>query len=180
MAERPPNALPQEPCRDVVIHTSLIVGDGGSHDERAVHELAANEREGILFTDDIYCPLHVADLAAGLWKLAASKEAGVFHLAGTDALSRYSLGVLIARRDGIAPSSLPAGRRADTRLPGALDVRLDSRVTQHRLRSGSTAPGSSSTRGNTRWPTPARSGVTCCKTPSPPSGADGGEGAFMW
>lgn len=98
-----------------------------------VHELAAKEREGALFTDDIRCPVHVADLAAGLWKLAASNEAGVFHLAGTDALSRYSLGVLIARRDGIAPSLLPAGRRADTRLPGALDVRLDSRAARYRL-----------------------------------------------
>ncbi|MFI6377242.1 SDR family oxidoreductase [Streptomyces sp. NPDC050546] len=118
-------------CPDgIVVRTSLIIGDGGSHHERVVHELAANQREGALFTDDIRCPVHVADLAAGLWKLAASNEAGVFHLAGTDALSRYSLGVLIARRDGIAPSLLPAGRRADTRLPGALDVRLDSRAAQ--------------------------------------------------
>ncbi|MEU2607736.1 SDR family oxidoreductase [Streptomyces albus] len=121
-------------CPDAaVVRTSLIIGDGGSEHERVVHELAANEREGALFTDDIRCPIHVVDLAAGLWKLAASDETGVFHLAGADALSRYSLGVLIARRDGIAPSLLPAGRRADTRLPGALDVRLDSRATQHRL-----------------------------------------------
>ncbi|MER5194105.1 SDR family oxidoreductase [Streptomyces sp. NPDC002755] len=121
-------------CPDgVVVRTSLIIGDGGSHHERVVHELAADEREGALFTDDIRCPVHVTDLAAGLWELAASNEAGVFHLAGTDALSRYALGVLIARRDGIAPSLLPAGRRADTLLPGALDVRLDSRATQHRL-----------------------------------------------
>ncbi len=118
-------------CPDgVVVRTSLIIGDGGSHHEQVVHELAANEREGVLFTDDIRCPVHVADLAAGLWKLAASNEAGVFHLAGTDALNRYSLGVLIARRDGIASSLLPAGRRSDTQLLGALDVRLD---TQHRL-----------------------------------------------
>ncbi|MFE6665119.1 SDR family oxidoreductase [Streptomyces sp. NPDC057697] len=121
-------------CPDAaVVRTSLIIGDGGSAHERLVHELAADEREGALFTDDIRCPVHVADLAAGLWKLADSDETGVFHLGGADALSRYSLGVLIARRDGIAPSLLPAGRRADTRLPGPLDVRLDSRATRHRL-----------------------------------------------
>ncbi|MCP9213547.1 sugar nucleotide-binding protein, partial [Streptomyces sp. NEAU-Y11] len=57
----------------------------------------------------------------------------VFHLAGPDALSRYDLGVLIARRDGIDPARLSAGRRADTQLLGALDVRLDSRATQRRL-----------------------------------------------
>nr|WP_246570476.1 sugar nucleotide-binding protein [Streptomyces tauricus] len=121
-------------CPDgVADHTSLIIGDGGYHRERVVHELAANEREGVLFTDGIRCPVHAADLAAGLWKLAASTETGVFHLAGTDALSRYSLSVLSARRDGIAPSLLPVGRRADTRLLGALDVRLGSHATQHRL-----------------------------------------------
>ncbi|WP_329309175.1 SDR family oxidoreductase [Streptomyces microflavus] len=121
-------------CPDAaVVRTSLIIGDGDSEHERVVHELAAKEREGALFTDDIRCPIHVADLASGLWQLAVSNEAGVFHLAGADALSRYSLGVLIARRDGISPSLLPAGRRADTRLPGALDVRIDSHATQDRL-----------------------------------------------
>jgi dTDP-4-dehydrorhamnose reductase len=33
-------------CPDgIVVRTSLIIGDGGSHHERVVHELAANERE---------------------------------------------------------------------------------------------------------------------------------------
>ncbi|AYV32133.1 hypothetical protein EES41_35860 [Streptomyces sp. ADI95-16] len=59
--------------------------------------------------------------------------AGVVRLAGADALSRYDLGVLIACRDGIAPSLLPAGRRADTQLRGGLDVRLDSGATQRQL-----------------------------------------------
>ncbi|MCX4791888.1 sugar nucleotide-binding protein [Streptomyces sp. NBC_01221] len=117
----------------VVARTSLIIGDGRSAHERTVHELAAGTREGALFTDDIRCPVHVADLAAALWELAVSDAAGVFHLAGPDALSRYELGVLIARRDGIEPSLLPAGRRADTGLLGGLDVRLDSHATQRRL-----------------------------------------------
>ncbi|MFE1908132.1 SDR family oxidoreductase [Streptomyces gardneri] len=117
----------------VVARTSLIIGDGGSAHEKTVRELAAGTREGVLFTDDIRCPVHVTDLAAALWELAASEAAGVFHLAGADAVSRYSLGVLLARRDGLDPALLPAGRRADSRLPGALDVRLDSRATQKRL-----------------------------------------------
>ncbi|MFI6730428.1 SDR family oxidoreductase [Streptomyces atratus] len=117
----------------VVARTSLITGDGRSAHERVVHELAGGAREGALFTDDIRCPVHVADLAAALWELAVSDAAGVFHLAGCDALSRYALGVLIARRDGVDPSLLPAGRRADTHLLGALDVRLNSQATQRRL-----------------------------------------------
>jgi dTDP-4-dehydrorhamnose reductase len=119
-----------------VVRTSLIVGHGGSVHERAVHALAADPREGVLFTDDIRCPVPVGDLASALRELAVSPDqAGVFHLAGSDALSRHELGVLIARRDGLDATRLPAGLRADSGMPGALDVRLDSSATQERLRT---------------------------------------------
>ncbi|MER5360702.1 sugar nucleotide-binding protein [Streptomyces sp. NPDC002785] len=118
-----------------VARTSLIIGHGRSVHERMVHALAAGTRDGVLFTDDIRCPVHVEDLAAALWEITLSDTAGVFHLAGPDALSRHDLGALIARREGLDGAQLPAGRRADTSLPGALDVRLDSRATQERLQT---------------------------------------------
>ncbi|MEU0068795.1 sugar nucleotide-binding protein [Streptomyces sp. NPDC006332] len=118
-----------------VARTSLIIGHGRSEHERMVHALAAGTRDGVLFTDDIRCPVHVDDLAAALWEIALSDTAGVFHLAGPDALSRHDLGALIARRDGLDGARLPAGRRVDTSLSGALEVRLDSRATQARLRT---------------------------------------------
>jgi dTDP-4-dehydrorhamnose reductase len=118
-----------------VARTSLIIGHGRSVHERMVHALAVGTREGVLFTDDIRCPVHVEDLAAALWEIALSNTAGMFHLAGPDALTRHELGALIARREGLDGTRLPAGRRADTSLPGALDVRLDSRATQKRLRT---------------------------------------------
>ncbi|MEU8787306.1 sugar nucleotide-binding protein [Streptomyces sp. NPDC048637] len=116
-----------------VARTSLIIGHGGSVHERMVHALAAGTREGVLFTDDIRCPVHVEDLASALRELALAGRAGMCHLAGADALSRHELGVLIARRDGLDATRLPAGRRADTRMPGALDVRLDSSATQEHV-----------------------------------------------
>lgn len=115
--------------------TSLIIGHGRSVHERTVHSLAAGTRDGVLFTDDIRCLVHVEDLATALLRLVLSEEAGVFHLAGPDALSRYDLGLLIARRDGLDAARLPTGRRADTPLPGPLDVRLDSCATRERLRT---------------------------------------------
>lgn len=118
-----------------IARTSLIIGDGGSSHERLVHALATGRTGGVLFTDDVRCPVHVADLAAGLLELASSRHTGVHHLAGTDAVSRYELGVLIARRDGLDPAALPAARRAGTDLPGALDVRLDCTLTRRRLRT---------------------------------------------
>ncbi|MBB5078705.1 SDR family oxidoreductase [Nonomuraea endophytica] len=117
-----------------IVRTSLIVGDGGSSHEAFAHALAAG-REGVLFTDDVRCPVHVADLAAALLELTGPDGAGVHHVAGADAVSRYELGCLIARRDGLDPARLPSGTRAATDLRGPLDVRLDCRVTQARLRT---------------------------------------------
>ncbi|QDY79893.1 SDR family oxidoreductase [Streptomyces qinzhouensis] len=119
--------------KSAVARTSLIVGHGSSEHERLVHNLVAGTVDGTLFTDDIRCPVHVTDLAAALLELADSDMVGTHHLAGRDALSRYDLGVLIARRDGLDTSRLPTGLRALSGIPGALDVRLDSRATQRHL-----------------------------------------------
>ncbi|MEV4307572.1 sugar nucleotide-binding protein [Nonomuraea sp. NPDC049624] len=97
--------------------------------------LAAGTTQGVLFTDDVRCPVHVADLAAALLELAAAGPPGVRHVAGADAVSRYELGLLVARRDGLDPDLLPAGRRADSGVPGPLDVRLDCAATQRLLRT---------------------------------------------
>ncbi|MEY7975042.1 NAD(P)-dependent oxidoreductase [Streptomyces pilosus] len=117
----------------VVARTSLIIGDGQSEHERMVHALATGMRDGYLFTDDVRCPVHVRDLAAALWELTLSDAAGVFHLAGPDAVTRHELGILIAQRDGLDASLLPTGRRADSGLPGGLHIHLDSRATQANL-----------------------------------------------
>lgn len=119
----------------VIARTSLIIGDGGSPHEHHVHALATGQTTGTLFTDDVRCPVHVTDLAAALLELATSDHTGIHHIAGTDALSRHELGTLIARRDGLDAATLPSGRRADTNLPGPLDVRLDCTITRQRLRT---------------------------------------------
>jgi len=102
----------------VIVRTSLIVGNGSSR----------HADVGVLFTDDIRCPVHVSDLASALLELAASPYAGVHHVAGPDAVSRYELGVLLTGRD-----DLPTGLRAQSGLPGPLAVVLDCAMTQARL-----------------------------------------------
>jgi dTDP-4-dehydrorhamnose reductase len=111
----------------IIARTSLIIGDGGSPQEAFVHALASGATAGALFTDDVRCPVHVTDLASALLELAGSPYSGVHHVAGSDAVSRHELGVLIARRDGIDEARLPTGRRART------GIRLDCTVTQSRL-----------------------------------------------
>ncbi|MET9021578.1 sugar nucleotide-binding protein [Actinopolymorpha sp. NPDC004070] len=119
----------------LVVRTSLILGDGTSGHETFVHAVAAGAQEGVLFTDDVRCPVHVGDLAAALLELSESGHAGVAHVAGPDAISRHELGRLVAARDGLDPSRLPTGLRADLPVPGPLDVRLDCRRTQGLLRT---------------------------------------------
>ncbi len=117
----------------VIARTSLIIGNNESQHERHVHALAAGDVTGVLFTDDVRCPVHVTDLAAALLELAGSPYSGIHHVAGTDAVSRYELGLLIARRDGLDRATLPPGLRAGAGFPGPMDVRLDSTITQARL-----------------------------------------------
>lgn len=114
----------------VIARTSLIVGDGDSKHETLVHDLVSGAGDGVLFTDEVRCPVHVDDLAAALLELAAAPHPGISHLGGADAVSRYEIGQLVAKRDGLDPARLPAGLRADTGRPGPLAVRLDSTRTQ--------------------------------------------------
>lgn len=114
-------------CDDVAVaRTSLILGDGHSQHEQLVHRLAAGA-EGALFDDERRCPVHVADLAAALVELGGSTHQGVLHVAGSEAVSRWELGRLIARRDGLDASVLRGTSRAAAGVPGPIDVRLDSR-----------------------------------------------------
>lgn len=150
----------------VIARTSLIIGDGGSTHERLVHALASGAAAGVLYTDEVRCPVHVTDLASALLELAASGHAGVQHVAGADAVSRYELGVLIARRDGLDLDALPAGPRAAAGRPGPSDVRLDCAKTQARLTTrlrGARdflappgAPGPGTTRTGSDLPVPVR------------------------
>ncbi|GAA1257831.1 sugar nucleotide-binding protein [Sphaerisporangium rubeum] len=117
----------------VIARTSLIIGNGDSPQETLVRSLAADPTRGVLFTDDVRCPVHVGDLAAALLELAGSERDGIHHVAGPDAMSRYELGRLVAVRDGLDPDRLPSGRRAGTDLLGPLDVRLDCASTQRHL-----------------------------------------------
>lgn len=66
-------------ANSVIARTSLIIGDGDSPPERMVHALASGQATGVLFTDDVRCPIHVADLSAALLELASSTHTGI-HL----------------------------------------------------------------------------------------------------
>ena len=122
-------------CPDVVVaRTSLILGDGGSPHEALVHALCGGA-DGVLFEDERRCPVHAADLAAALVELVSRDVQGVLHVAGADAMSRLDLGRLIAHRDGLDADVLRGSSRAAARVPGPIDVRLDSSLARRLLKT---------------------------------------------
>ncbi|GID27122.1 SDR family oxidoreductase [Paractinoplanes brasiliensis] len=119
----------------VIVRTSLIFGGGSSH-ETLVLDLLNGRSSGMLFTDEIRCPIHVEDLAAALLELADSRFSGILNVAGPDAVSRADFGRMIARARGLDDSKLPVGLSRDGGLgPRPLDVRLDTSLARTILRT---------------------------------------------
>jgi dTDP-4-dehydrorhamnose reductase len=76
----------------LVVRTSLMYG--GS--EPGPQERLAADPDAAFFTDELRSPVYVADLAAALLELAEGSYAGMLHVAGTEALSRYEFARLLA------------------------------------------------------------------------------------
>lgn len=100
-----------------------------------VDKLRAGQ-EVTLFADELRSTIAAPDLAAGFWELAAqpaAEAAGVWHLAGPETLSRYTLGLLLAVRLGLPTTLLqPRSRRS---FPGRrpADLRLSCERARQRL-----------------------------------------------
>lgn len=118
-----------------IVRTSLIIGDEAYKHVRLVLDMLTGRNEGALFTDEIRCPIHVDDLAAALLELATLDYAGVLNVAGPEAVNRYELGKLIARRWGYDPTALRATTTVESGLRRPTDVRLDCRRAQQLLRT---------------------------------------------
>ena len=86
--------------RHTVVRTSL---NGGSspHARGFNEEMCAAWKAGKalrLFHDEYRCPIVAEITAQLLWRLAQTKEGGIFHLAGGERLSRLEIGQIVAAR----------------------------------------------------------------------------------
>ncbi|MEV6811217.1 sugar nucleotide-binding protein [Micromonospora sp. NPDC051296] len=106
-----------------LVRTSLILGEGSPQIQLCREALAGR---AALFTDELRCPVDVADLAAAVLELVPSGYAGLLNVAGPDAVSRAELGLLVARRTGLDPAALKTTTAADSGLVRPIEVRLDS------------------------------------------------------
>lgn len=119
-----------------VLRTSPIIGNSISGD-RGLHErLFASWKEGkptSLFTDEIRQPVEVSNLADVTIELCERNNlSGLFHWAGTEAMSRHEIGVRIASHFGLESDRLvrPISR---TDVPSAADRPRDLSLRLHPL-----------------------------------------------
>jgi len=112
-----------------IVRTSLIVRTHPAPDPISAWVLTSlRDGEPVrLFVDELRCPIAVEDLAAQIWELAAlpaAARAGFWHLAGPEAVSRYTLGVLVARRHGADAAAIIPARSRGAGLQRPRDLRL--------------------------------------------------------
>jgi len=86
--------------RHTVVRTSLNSGvspNGAAYNEQFQTAWKA-ERTLDLFVDEFRCPLPASVTARAVWELAGQARAGLYHLAGSERLSRATIGELAAAR----------------------------------------------------------------------------------
>lgn len=87
--------------RHVVIRTSINGGPSPSGKrgfDEALCEIWKAGKTPRLFTDEFRCPIAAAVTARAAWELALGQGSGVFHVAGSERLSRWQIGQLLAAR----------------------------------------------------------------------------------
>ncbi len=123
--------------RAVVIRTSLNAGVSPTGDRGFNEEMRRAWQQGrslTLFTDEFRCPIPVAATAQAIWELALRNTHGLYHVAGTERLSRYQIGQLLAARWPQLNPKLQPGLLKDYRGdPRSPDTSLNSAKAQKLL-----------------------------------------------
>jgi len=75
-----------------------------------------------LFSDEFRSPIPASDTARAVWELVKLNKPGLYHLAGSERLSRWEIGRLLARRwEGMNPKCSPFRLKI---LPARRDRRI--------------------------------------------------------
>ena len=79
-----------------------------------------------LFRDEYRCPMAAVVTARAIWELVAHCKPGLYHLAGSQRLSRWQMGQLIAARwPQLNPRLEPASRKEYAGPPRPPDTSLN-------------------------------------------------------
>jgi dTDP-4-dehydrorhamnose reductase len=120
-----------------VLRTSLNGGTSPRGDRGFNEELRRAWQEGrsvTLFTDEFRCPIPAEVTARAIWALLDNYEGGLYHLAGSQRLSRWEIGRLIAARwPQLEPRLEAASLKTYRGAPRPPDTSLNCAKLQQRL-----------------------------------------------
>jgi dTDP-4-dehydrorhamnose reductase len=123
--------------RHTVLRIGLNSGASPSGRRSFNEEMEAIWRAGgsvKLFMDEFRCPIPAAVTARAVWELAGRDCAGLFHLAGSERLSRVEIGrVVAAKHPGLAARIEESSRRDYQGPPRAADVSMNCAKVQRLL-----------------------------------------------
>jgi dTDP-4-dehydrorhamnose reductase len=94
-------AIVRDNPKHTVVRTSLNGGSSPSGNRgfnEGLRRAFQNGETLKLFTDEFRSPIHAASTARAVWELAAKKKTGLYHIAGTERMSRWDMGQLVAAR----------------------------------------------------------------------------------
>lgn len=123
--------------RHIVLRTSLNFGTSPTGD-RAFNEqmLQAVQRDETLklFIDEFRCPIAAIETARATWEIAVRNQPGLYHLAGSERLSRWQIGELFAKHWAhMNPKMEPVSIRDFHGLPRSPDTSLNCAKIQKLL-----------------------------------------------
>ncbi len=123
--------------RHAVVRTSLNGGVSPTGDRGFNEEMRRMFRAGQvlnLFTDEFRCPMAAEVTARAVWELAGQGINGIYHVAGSERLSRWDIGRLVAARCPELRPQLRAGSLKEYQgAPRAPDTTLNCAKAQGRL-----------------------------------------------
>jgi dTDP-4-dehydrorhamnose reductase len=119
------------------IRVALTAGSSASGDRSFVEDMRKACRCGhtlTLFTDEFRCPLPAGVVARAVWELLDRNRPGLYHLGGSDRMSRWAIGLALAQREPELSACLRAGSLRDYRGPcRPPDLSMDSGKIQKLL-----------------------------------------------
>ena len=116
--------------RHLVVRTSLNGGispaGNRAFNEQLRHSLQASGKRMTLFADEFRCPIPAVETARAVWELTRKNCTGIYHVAGSEKMSRLQIGQLLVRRWPEAAAKIESGSARDFPGPArALDTSLN-------------------------------------------------------
>jgi dTDP-4-dehydrorhamnose reductase len=123
--------------KHTVIRTSLNCGPSLSgnrgYDEQLRHAWQAGQTLR-LFTDEFRSPIPAEATARAAWELVVRAKPGLYHVAGSERLSRWQIGQLVASHcPELKPRTQPASLKEYTGAPRPPDTSLNCAKAQRLL-----------------------------------------------